>query len=171
MYERLRLCCGHAAKTKDACQVYIESRYFDDEDVVKIMKCHLEHNHEMDPKKRRFFVGFRHINDYFKKRMMINDAAGISILNNYKSLVLEGWGGHENLGFKFSDSRNAVNQERRRGLIDGDAEELKAYFEKMKEEDPNYYYAIELDDFGAPMNVFFSVIHAVELCLKRTTTL
>ncbi|XP_074277390.1 protein FAR1-RELATED SEQUENCE 5-like [Silene latifolia] len=34
-------------------------------------------------------------------------------------------------------------------------EELKAYFEKMKEEDPNYFYAIELDDFGAPMNVFW----------------
>ncbi|XP_074299029.1 protein FAR1-RELATED SEQUENCE 5-like [Silene latifolia] len=108
----------------------------------------------MDPKKSRLFVGFRHINDYFKKRMMINDAAGISILNNYKSLVLEG-GGHENLGFKFSDSRNAINQERRRSVIDGDAEELKAYFEKMKEEDPNYFYAIELDDFGTPMNVFW----------------
>ncbi|XP_074297006.1 protein FAR1-RELATED SEQUENCE 5-like [Silene latifolia] len=120
MYERLRLCCGHAAKTKDACNVYIESRYFDDEDVVKITQCHLEHNHEMDPKKSRLFVGFRHINDYFKKRMMINDAA-----------------------------------ERRRSVIDGDAKELKAYFEKMKEEDPNYFYAIELDDFGAPMNVFW----------------
>ncbi|XP_074267304.1 protein FAR1-RELATED SEQUENCE 5-like [Silene latifolia] len=155
MYERLRLCCGHAAKTKDACNVYIESRYFDDEDVVKITQCHLEHNHEMDPKKSRLFVGFRHINDYFKKRMMINDVFfGISILNNYKSLVLEG-GGHENLGFKFSDSRNAINQERRRSVIDGDAKELKAYFEKMKEEDPNYFYAIELDDFGAPMNVFW----------------
>ncbi|XP_074315677.1 protein FAR1-RELATED SEQUENCE 5-like [Silene latifolia] len=154
MYERLRLCCGHAAKTKDVCNAYIESRYFDDEDVVKITQCHLEHNHEIDPKKSRLFVGFRHINDYFKKRMMINDAAGISILNNYKSLVLEG-GGHENLGFKFSDSRNAINQERRRSVIDGDAEELKAYFEKMKEEDPNYFYAIELDDFGAPMNVFW----------------
>ncbi|XP_074266191.1 protein FAR1-RELATED SEQUENCE 5-like [Silene latifolia] len=153
MYERLRLCCVHAAKTKDACNVYIESRYFDDEDVVKITQCHLEHNHDMDPKKSRLFVGFRHINDYFKKRMMINDAAGISILNNYKSLVLEG-GGHENLGFKFSDSRNAINQERRRSVIDGDAKELKAYFEKMEEEDPNYFYAIELDDFEAPMNVF-----------------
>ncbi|XP_074315127.1 protein FAR1-RELATED SEQUENCE 5-like [Silene latifolia] len=142
------------AKTKDARNVYIESRYFDDEDVVKITQCHLEHNHEMDPKKSRLFVGFRHINDYFKKRMMINDAAGISILNNYKSLVLEG-GGHENLGFKFSDSRNAINQERRRSVIDGDTKELKAYFEKMKEEDPNYFYAIELDDFGAPMNVFW----------------
>ncbi|XP_074265447.1 protein FAR1-RELATED SEQUENCE 5-like [Silene latifolia] len=152
MYERLRLCFGHATKTTDACNVYIESRYFDDEDVVKITKCHLEHNHEMDPKKSRFFVGFRHINDYFKKMMMINDAAGISILNNYKSLVLEG-GRHQNLGFKFSDSRNAINQERRRSLIDGYAEELKAYFEKIKEEDPNYFYAIELDDFGAPMNV------------------
>ncbi|XP_074266800.1 protein FAR1-RELATED SEQUENCE 5-like [Silene latifolia] len=138
----------------DACNVYIESRYFDDEDVVKIMQCHLEHNHEMDPKKSRLFVGFRHINDYFKKRMMINDAAGISILNNYKSLVFEGVG-HENLGFKFSDSRNAINQERRSSVIDGDAKELKAYFEKMKEEDPNYFYAIELDDFEAPMNIFW----------------
>ncbi|XP_074267224.1 protein FAR1-RELATED SEQUENCE 5-like [Silene latifolia] len=169
MYERLRLCCGHAAKTKDACNVYIESRYFDDEDVVKITQCHLEHNHEMDPKKSRLFVGFRHINDYFKKKRMINDAAGISILNNYKSLALEG-GGHENLGFKFSDSRNAINQERRRSVIDGDAKELKAYFEKMKEEDPNYFYAIELNDFEAPMNVF-GVIHAAELCLNLTETL
>ncbi|XP_074271081.1 protein FAR1-RELATED SEQUENCE 5-like [Silene latifolia] len=95
--------------------------------------------------------------------MTINDAAGISILNNYKSLVLEG-GGHQNLSFKFSDSRNAINQERRRSLIDGDAEELKAYFEKMKEEDPNYFNAIELDDFGAPMNGFWCDSRCRAMC-------
>ncbi|KAK9740601.1 hypothetical protein RND81_03G047000 [Saponaria officinalis] len=133
------------------------------ESMMKITQCNLIHNHPTDPCSSRLMVSFRCISDYFKDRIMLNDAAGISIANNYNSLVLEG-GGHENLPFNRLDLRNAINQERRRGRIMGDAAELEDYFDRMKSCSHDFFFRIQRDIEGKLLNVFWADAHCRAMC-------
>ncbi|KAK9677155.1 hypothetical protein RND81_11G124200 [Saponaria officinalis] len=90
-----------------------------------------------------------------KLRMMLNDRAGIPMTRNFNTLVLEG-GGYENIPFNYRDMRNAINQERRRGRFGGDAHELISYFDILKRENPEFYFAVQKDVNGALLNVFWA---------------
>ncbi|KAK9673543.1 hypothetical protein RND81_12G174400 [Saponaria officinalis] len=131
--------------------------------MMKITQCNLIHNHPTDPCNSSRMVSFRYISGYFKDGMLLNDAAGISIANNYNSLVLEG-GGHENLPFNRSDLRNAVNKERRRGRIMGDAAELEDYFHRMKSCSHGFFFRIQRDDEGKLLNVFWVDARCRAMC-------
>ncbi|KAK9755782.1 hypothetical protein RND81_01G050200 [Saponaria officinalis] len=90
-----------------------------------------------------------------KKRMMLNDRAGIPMTRNFNTLVLEG-GGYENIPFNYRDMRNAINQERRKGRFRGDAHELISYFDVLKRENPEFYFAVQKDVNGALLNIFWA---------------
>ncbi|KAK9713755.1 hypothetical protein RND81_06G049700 [Saponaria officinalis] len=96
-------------------------------------------------------------------RMLVNDGAGISIVNNYNSLVVE-CGGHQNLPFNGRDVRNAINQQRRRGRIIGDAAELEVYFDRMKTSSPEFYFSIQRDGDGKLLNVFWADARCRAMC-------
>ncbi|KAK9682613.1 hypothetical protein RND81_10G085500 [Saponaria officinalis] len=123
MLKRLRLQCKKGSKSK------LDSELIG----CGITQCNLVHNHSTDPSNSRLM-----------DRIMVNDAAEISNVNNYNSLVLEG-GGHENLPFNRRDIRNAINQERRRGRTMGDVAELEDYFDRMKSSSPDFYFSIQRD--------------------------
>ncbi|KAK9734726.1 hypothetical protein RND81_04G159500 [Saponaria officinalis] len=125
MLKRLRLQCKKGGRAS----------------MMKITQCNLIHNHPTDP-----------CNSRLMDRMMLNDAAGISIANNYNSLVLEG-GGHENLPFNRVDLRNAINKEHRRD-----------YFDQMKSLSPDFFFRIERDDEGKLLNVFWADARCRAMC-------
>ncbi|KAK9673908.1 hypothetical protein RND81_12G197900 [Saponaria officinalis] len=87
--------------------------------------------------------------------MMLNDRAGIPMTRNFNTLVLEG-GGYENIPFNYRDMRNAINQERCKGRFQGDAHELISYFDILKRENPEFYFAIQKDVNGALLNIFWA---------------
>ncbi|XP_074314463.1 protein FAR1-RELATED SEQUENCE 8-like [Silene latifolia] len=60
------------------------------------------------------------------------------------------------LGVIERDLRNMLNQERRRSRIQGDANALEERFIKLKEIDPDFYYAIQTDSKGMLVNVFWA---------------
>ncbi|XP_074277276.1 protein FAR1-RELATED SEQUENCE 5-like [Silene latifolia] len=100
-------------------------------------------------------VGYRVSDEYFKRRALMNDEAGIPIAKNFNTLVKE-FGGHANLTVIERDLRNMLNQERRRFRIQGDATPLEERFIKLKEIDPDFYYAIQTNSKGMLVNVFWA---------------
>ncbi|KAK9677122.1 hypothetical protein RND81_11G122900 [Saponaria officinalis] len=79
------------------------------------------------------------------------------------ALVVEG-GGHQNLPFNSRDVRNAINQQRRRGRIMGDAAELENYFDRMKTSSPEFYFSIQRDGDGKLLNVFWADARCRAMC-------
>ncbi|XP_074305511.1 protein FAR1-RELATED SEQUENCE 5-like [Silene latifolia] len=169
MYKRVRLCCTRAAKSRKKnievssfkpCQCVIEATLLDDFIVIKHAR--LDHNHDdLNPANSRHMVGYRVWDEYFKRRALMNDEAGIPIAKNFNTLVRE-VGGHGNLTASERDLRNMLNQERQRSRIQGDANALEERFIKLKEVDPNFYYAIETDQKGMykmPFTPFVGVNH------------
>ncbi|KAK9665410.1 hypothetical protein RND81_14G110800 [Saponaria officinalis] len=168
MLKRLRLQCKKGGKSKldsgvSGCGAYVECRIIEGGSMMKISQCNLVHNHPTDPSNSRLMVSFRYISEYFKDMMLVKDAAGISILNNYNSLVVEG-GGHQNLPFNSRDVRNAINQQRRRGRIMGDAAELDNYFDRMKTSSPEFYFYIQRDGDGKLLNVLWADARCRAMC-------
>ncbi|XP_074299030.1 protein FAR1-RELATED SEQUENCE 5-like [Silene latifolia] len=163
MYKRVRLCCTRAAKPRKKninvssfkpCECVIEATLLDDFIVIKHARLEPNHN-DLNPANSRHMVGYRLWDEYFKRRALMNDEAGIPIAKNFQTLVRE-IGGHGNLTVTKRDLRNMLNQERRRSRIQGDANALEERFIKLKEVDPDFYYAIEADQKGILVNVFWA---------------
>ncbi|XP_074265729.1 protein FAR-RED IMPAIRED RESPONSE 1-like [Silene latifolia] len=162
MMKRIRLCCTMGVNPNkqngfkdianfEKCKFTIEASL--QNDFIVIGACSLEHNHVLKRENTRHMVSYQMFDEYFKKRALLNDAAGISIANNFQILVREA-GGHENLKINKRDIRNFLNQERKRSRINGDAAALEARFIQLKEVDPDFYYAIQTDFEGKLLNVF-----------------
>ncbi|XP_028058193.1 uncharacterized protein LOC114262051 [Camellia sinensis] len=75
-----------------------------------------------------------------RRRLEINDQAGIGVSRNYHSMVVE-TGGYESLTFDERDARNYTNRARRLRLGEGDAESLQSYFIKMQAHSEKFFYA------------------------------
>ncbi|KAK9668491.1 hypothetical protein RND81_13G064400 [Saponaria officinalis] len=58
--------------------------------------------------------------------------------------------------FNKHDLRNAVSLERRRTRLGDDARALEEYFKKMKDENGDYFYAIQRDENDRLLNVFWA---------------
>ncbi|KAK9689308.1 hypothetical protein RND81_09G051000 [Saponaria officinalis] len=156
---RLRLACKKGGRKRSEkanvtdCKVCFEAAA--EGEVFVIKSCHLEHSHDLDPENSRFTVSARVIGEYFKKRIMLNDRAGIPITKNFNAMVMEA-GGHENLPFNRRDLRNFVNLERQLERLHRDAAALEEYFVKMKIDNPDFFYAIKKDSDGRLQNVFWA---------------
>ncbi|XP_074290241.1 protein FAR1-RELATED SEQUENCE 5-like [Silene latifolia] len=96
-----------------------------------------------------------HISEYFKTRLMLNDRAGIPITRNLNILVRE-VGGIHNLHFNGQDAINFINSERRKSRFRADAKEVLNYFEGLKAQNPDFYYAVERDADNKLLNIFWT---------------
>ncbi|KAK9741338.1 hypothetical protein RND81_03G098500 [Saponaria officinalis] len=160
MMKRIRLGCskGRNSKTNPdhvPCKVFVDGRIQFGDDKFVITQCDLVHNHELDLSMSRHVPNYRHIGEYFKIRIMLNDRAGIHMTRNFNTLIMEG-DVYENLSFNYRDMRNAINQERRKGRFRGDAHELISYFDILKRENLEFYFVVQKDVNGALLNIFWA---------------
>jgi hypothetical protein len=58
-----------------------------------LTKVVIEHNHALSPGKARFFRCNKEIDDPVKKRLVLNDIAGVRTNKNFNTLVVEMGGG------------------------------------------------------------------------------
>ncbi|XP_031280491.1 protein FAR1-RELATED SEQUENCE 5-like [Pistacia vera] len=115
----------------------------------------LDHNHELSsPSKTRFFKANRIIKPYVKRKLEVNDRAGIRPNKNFNSFVVEA-GGPENFPFLQKDCRNYIEKVRRLRLGVGDASAIQKYFLKMQNENSNFFYIMDLDEEGRLKNVLW----------------
>ncbi|KAK9669819.1 hypothetical protein RND81_13G156600 [Saponaria officinalis] len=159
MAKVLRLGCNQGNTTaedrpSDPCKMFVHGKLNED-GMFEIITCNLDHNHDCLPDQTRFVVHYRNIGEYFKRRMMLNDRAGIPINRNFNALLMEA-GGYENLPFNDRDMRNAINRERRKSRFHGDAKEVLIYFDKLKSQNPDFFYAVEKDEDDKLLNIFWA---------------
>ncbi|RYQ89151.1 hypothetical protein Ahy_B09g095954 isoform L [Arachis hypogaea] len=74
-----------------------------------------------------------------------NDEAGIRPNKTFLSLANEA-GGPSNLGFSEKDLRNYITARLRTSNANADVREMMNYFMRMKDINPNFFYAVQLDD-------------------------
>ncbi|XP_024634327.2 protein FAR-RED IMPAIRED RESPONSE 1 [Medicago truncatula] len=90
-----------------------------------------------------------------KRRLELNDQAGINVSRNFRSLVGEA-NGYENLTFGEKDCRNHIDKVRRLRLGTGDAEAIQKYFVRMQKQNSQFYYVMDVDDESRLRNVFWA---------------
>ncbi|KAM0825043.1 hypothetical protein ACQ4PT_069821 [Festuca glaucescens] len=121
----------------------------------QLSKVILDHNHTLSPLKSRLFRCNKKMDFHVKRRLLLNDRAGIRVNKNFNSLVVAA-DGHENLTFREKDCRNFLEKERRLKLGSGDAEAVRDYFVKMQSENPNFFSVMDVDDESRLRNVFWA---------------
>ena len=91
----------------------------------------LDHNHTLSPHKSRLFRCNKKLDFHVKRRLELNDRAGIRVNKNFSSFVVAA-DGHDNLTFGEKECRNHLEKIRRLKLGSGDAEAVRDYFMKMQ---------------------------------------
>uniref|UniRef100_A0ACD5URP8 Uncharacterized protein n=1 Tax=Avena sativa TaxID=4498 RepID=A0ACD5URP8_AVESA len=120
-----------------------------------LSKVILGHNHTLSPLKSRLFRCNKKIDFHVKRRLLLNDRAGIRVNKNFNSFVVAA-DGHDNLTFGEKDCRNFLEKERRLKLGRGDAEAVHDYFVKMQSKNPNFFSVMDVDDESRLRNVFWA---------------
>ncbi|KAL6508927.1 hypothetical protein OROHE_021486 [Orobanche hederae] len=106
-----------------------------------ISQVNLDHNHGLSPTKSRFQRSHKTLDPYSKRRLKLNDCAGIPMNKNFHSLVVEARG-YENLQFDERDCRNYIAKVRQLRLGVGDAEALRNYFLRMQRRNSNFFMSL-----------------------------
>ncbi|XP_019457602.1 PREDICTED: protein FAR1-RELATED SEQUENCE 6-like [Lupinus angustifolius] len=92
------------------------------------------------------------MDSYSKRRLELNDCAGIPLNKIFHSLVVESKE-YENLQFGEKDCQNYIAKLRQLRLGVGDAEALRNYFTRMQRRNSKKFYVIDMDDDGRLRNV------------------
>ncbi|KAA8541383.1 hypothetical protein F0562_025347 [Nyssa sinensis] len=140
--------------TKTNCQAKIRAISIDGGS-WQVNSLSLDHNHELSPGKARFYRCNRVMRPYVKRKLEMNDKAGIRMNKSYNACVVEA-GGHENMTFLEKDCRNYIEKVRRLQLGQGDAAAVQNYFLKMQANNANFFYAMDLDEKTRLKNLFWA---------------
>ncbi|KAF2305092.1 hypothetical protein GH714_001746 [Hevea brasiliensis] len=120
----------------------------------QISKVISSHNHELEPSMSRLMVAHRSLNMDMKRRLEVNDIAGIRPAKSIRLLEVQA-GGPENLSCLSKECRNFIERKRRLRLGDGDAEAIRKLFVRMQRNDPEFFYSFDLDDDSRLSNVLW----------------
>ncbi|XP_022868527.1 protein FAR1-RELATED SEQUENCE 5-like [Olea europaea var. sylvestris] len=131
--------------------------------IWRINTINLEHNHKTSPSKSRLYRCNREINARVRRRLEINDVAGIPLHKSFNSAVVEA-GGYDKITCVEKDCRNFIEKVRRLRLGEGDAVAIQAYFSKMQATSPGFFFNIDLDDEARLRNVFWADNRCRQAC-------
>ncbi|KAG6533924.1 hypothetical protein ZIOFF_007802 [Zingiber officinale] len=140
--------------TKTNCKAKINIVIQNDDNFV-ISSVSLEHNHVLSPGKSQHYRCNKLLDSTTKRKLELNDQAGITLSKSFHSLVVEA-GGYENLTFDERKCRNYISEARRLRLRDGDVETLSNYFCRMQSRNSNFFYVLDLDEESRIRNVFWA---------------
>ncbi|PNY02183.1 protein far-red impaired response 1-like [Trifolium pratense] len=138
---------------KVECEAYLRiKRKSDGKWVVHDFIKH--HNHELFPAHARYFPCHRRINKAQQSYIENMQNVGVRTTKIYATMAKQ-HGGYENIGCLEKDVRNHLDKSRRLSLESGDANAMLECFMAMQEENPRFFYAIDLDDENRVKNVFW----------------
>jgi zinc finger SWIM domain-containing protein 3 len=104
---------------KNSCETGIKVSMDNTDRKLRILGFIENHIHDLSLSKSRHFAAFQHISTNIRKRLLINDNAGVRVNNSIKSSIVEA-GGYENVTYNQKDVRNFLNKERRLKCREGD---------------------------------------------------
>jgi hypothetical protein len=120
-----------------------------------VTNVNLGHNHDLSPGKARYFRCNKMLDPATKRKLDIDDRAGIRTNKIYNSLAVEA-GGYENLTFGERECRNYIASSRRLRLGTGGVAALRDYFNRMRKMNDDFYFDIDVDDECRLINVFLA---------------
>ncbi|XP_028079450.1 protein FAR1-RELATED SEQUENCE 5-like [Camellia sinensis] len=94
-----------------------------------------------------------------KRRLEVNNAAGIGVVRNFHSIIVKA-GGYEALTFDKRVERNYIQNARSLRLGVGDAKSITLYFHKIQQQNSNFYSAIDLDEDDHMRNLFWADVRS-----------
>jgi hypothetical protein len=118
-----------------------------------VTNVNLGHNHDLSPGKARYFRCNKRLDPATKRKLDIDDGAGILTNKIYNSLAFE-VGGYENLTFGERECHNYIANSRCLRLGTGGATTLRDYFNRMRKVNDDFYFDIDMDDECRLRNVF-----------------
>ncbi|XP_057734734.1 protein FAR1-RELATED SEQUENCE 5-like [Arachis stenosperma] len=110
-----------------------------------LYKVDLTHSHPCSPRKAVHYHEYRQLTMHAKCVIEDNDEAGIRPNKTFLALSNEA-GGPSNLGFSEKDVRNYITARLRNSNVNVDVREMMSYFMRMKDINPNFFYAVKLDE-------------------------
>ncbi|KAG6696725.1 hypothetical protein I3842_09G163000 [Carya illinoinensis] len=123
--------------------------------VLRLTMVHNIYNHDLSPKKSRFFRCNREVSDAVKRVLDTNDLVGIQTNKRYGSIIVDA-GGFENLPFLEKDCRNYIDKARHLWLSAGCAGALLEYFLRIQFKNHGFFYMMDIDDDRRLKNVFWA---------------
>ncbi|RYR08382.1 hypothetical protein Ahy_B05g076043 [Arachis hypogaea] len=110
-----------------------------------VSRLELRYSHPCSAEKVVHYHEYRELTMHAKCVITYNDEAGIRPNKTYLALANE-VGGSTNLGFSEKDVRNYITRNLRCSDDNEDFQGMMNYFVRMKEINPNFFYAIDVDD-------------------------
>ncbi|XP_027169197.1 protein FAR-RED IMPAIRED RESPONSE 1-like [Coffea eugenioides] len=115
-----------------------------------------QHNHELStPSKTHLFRSHRHMTMAHEAEIDMARSCGIAPKQSIE-LMSKQVGGRENLGFIRDDLKNYLRSKRSIPMMQGDTGGVLEYLQRMQLEDPNFYYAIQVDEDDLITNIFWA---------------
>ncbi|XP_041003397.1 protein FAR1-RELATED SEQUENCE 5-like [Juglans microcarpa x Juglans regia] len=143
---------------KTDCKARINAHLVEGSWVVTTVE--IAHNHStVSPQKSRFFRSHKCLDEYSQRMLDLNDRAGIRMNKNFGALMVDA-GGFENLQFQEKYCRNFIDKTRQLRLGKGGGEALTEYFKRMRLQNDNFVYVIDVDEELRLRNVFWADAHS-----------
>ncbi|XP_016192822.1 protein FAR1-RELATED SEQUENCE 5-like [Arachis ipaensis] len=129
--------------TKIPARIYV--KFDKDMQDWVLFKVDLRHSHPCSARNAVHYHEYRKLSMHAKCMIENNDEAGIRPNKTFLTLANEA-GGPSNLGFSEKDLRNYITARLRTSNMNADIREMMSYFMRMKEINPNFFYAVKLDE-------------------------
>ncbi|XP_022899213.1 protein FAR1-RELATED SEQUENCE 5-like [Olea europaea var. sylvestris] len=123
--------------------------------VWRLNTVNLDHNHETSHSKSRLFHCNRELSAHVKRKLQVNDFAGIPLHKSYNSAVVEA-GSYENMSCVEKDCRNYIEKVRRLRLGEVDVVAIQTYFSKMQARCSGFFFSMDLDNDSRLKNIFWA---------------
>ncbi|KAL3631376.1 hypothetical protein CASFOL_024360 [Castilleja foliolosa] len=151
-YHRPLSRCNCSAEMKISCRqtdLYQLGNY-------RIVKFIAGHNHDcVTPSKIHLIRSHRKITEAQKAEVDIAIGCGIAPRETMEFLAKH-VGGREHLGFIADDCRNYLRSKRTNTMRTGDTGGVLQYLQRKQAEDPNFLYAIQVDEEDLITNIFWA---------------
>ncbi|KAJ3685265.1 hypothetical protein LUZ61_014429 [Rhynchospora tenuis] len=137
------------------CKAYIRLKLVN-EVIWQVTKFHDVHNHEFAPNtssKRRRLRSLRFMTSNDEKIILDLNAQNVGPSKIMEYLSIQ-HGGKNNVSFTTKDVSNLIARDNAK-LIGRDVETTLIYFRKKKEEDPEFFYAVDADEDGFLKHIFW----------------
>ncbi|CAJ2668600.1 unnamed protein product [Trifolium pratense] len=91
-----------------------------------------------------YLKSFREVNEVQGQLALINSKVGMSMRTSYE-VMGQGFGGTENLPFRFSDLKNYLMTIRSKEMMRGEATVIQEFFRNEAMSKPSFYYDMQVD--------------------------
>ncbi|XP_015961665.1 protein FAR1-RELATED SEQUENCE 5-like [Arachis duranensis] len=127
------------------CKARIYVKFDKEKQEWIFFKVELRHSYPCSARKAVHYHEYRELTMHAKCMINDNDVAGIRPNKTILILANEA-GGPSNLGFSEKDLRNYITASLQTSNVNVDVREMMSYFMRMKDINPNFFYAVNFDE-------------------------